>query len=89
MTRLTVFATVYLETLRCPLSQYLQSKTGPSKTKALYQVITVLSKATPGPQPGGEQTKISKIEFDPLGPSTMHVNTLRPGILVLSSFVWS
>ena len=48
-----------------------------------------LSKATPGPQPGGEQTKISKIEFDPLGPSTMHVNTLRPGILVLSLFVWS
>ena len=49
----------------------------------------LLSKATPGPQPGGEQTKISKIEFDPLGPSTMHVNTLRPGILVLSLFVWS
>ena len=51
--------------------------------------IHFLSKATPGPQPGGEQTKISKIEFDPLSPSTMHVNTLRPGILVLSLFVWS
>ena len=52
-------------------------------------VFRPLSKATPGPQTVGEQTKISKIEFDPLGPSTMHVNTLRPEILVLSLFVWS
>ena len=32
----------------------------------------ILSKAAPGPQSRGEQTKISKIEFAPLGSSTIY-----------------
>ena len=48
-----------------------------------------LSEAVPLSQPRGEQTKILKFEFAPIASSTMYANTLRPRILVLTSFVWS
>ena len=51
--------------------------------------IVILSEALLASQPRGEQTKILKFEFAPLASSTMYANTLRPRILVLTSFVWS
>ena len=48
-----------------------------------------LSEALLASQTRGEQTKIFKFEFAPLASSTMYANTLRPRILVLTSFVWS
>ena len=38
--------------------------------------------------PMGEQTKMINFEFIPLASSTMYANTVRPGILVVSAFVW-
>ena len=52
-------------------------------------LVNHLSEAVPLSQPRGEQTKILKFEFAPLASSTMHANTLRPRILVLTSFIWS
>ena len=56
---------------------------------AALETLFILSKALTGPQPGVEQEKKINFEFDPLASSTMYGNTLSPGILVITSFVWS
>ena len=55
----------------------------------IIEITHILSKAFTAGQSGGEQTKKVKFDLSPLASSTMYVNTLRPRITIVTSFVWA
>ena len=51
--------------------------------------VMLLSKAFTASHSEWERTKKVKFDLTPLASSTMHVNTLRPRITIVTSFVWA
>ena len=60
----------------------------PLSVLTVVEFHSILSKAVTARGPVGEQTKMINFEFTPLAFSTMYANTVRPGILVVSAFLW-